>query len=55
MGWPRPDAYPATLSLSLLSSTGGENKMEKFTGQDKDREITYQLLSQTKQAGLGEN
>lgn len=28
--------------------------MEKLMGQGKNREITHQLLSQTKQAGLGD-
>lgn len=39
------------------SSTGqgGENKMKKLVGQDKVREIAYQLLSQAKWAPLGEN
>lgn len=36
-----PDTHPAVLSLPLLNRTGGENHMEKFIGQAKDREITY--------------
>ena len=37
-------AHPA--ALSSLSSTGqGENIMKKLIGQDKDWEITYQLLA----------
>jgi len=39
-------------SVLLLSKTGGENKKEKLMGQDKDREIIYQLLSWAKQTRL---
>jgi len=35
--------------------TGGEYKIKKLLGQDKDREISYQLPSQAKQTQLGEN
>jgi len=54
LGW-LPDAHPATLSLSLLSSMVGENKVENLLVQDKGREITYQLPSRPKQDQLGEN
>ena len=47
-----PDTYPAVLSLPLLHRIGGENKMEKLIGQDKDRAITYQLPSWTEQCQL---
>lgn len=40
-----PDAHPAAFSLPLLNTTRGENKMEKLVEQDKDRKITYRLLS----------
>ena len=41
------------LSLSLLNMMAGESKMKKLVGQDKDREITYQLLSQENRLDLG--
>lgn len=37
------------LSLSLRNRTGGNRKVKKAVGRDKDRGITYQLLSQAKQ------
>lgn len=43
-GW-RPDAHPAALTLSLYN-TEGDSAMKKLLGQDKDKEITYQQLSQ---------
>lgn len=33
----------------------GKNRMRKFAGKDKDREITYQLPSQANYTHLGEN
>lgn len=42
------------LSHSLLSWTEEENRMEKFLGWDKHREITHQLLPQGKQTQLWE-
>jgi len=36
-GW-LPDSHPAALSLLLLNKRGGENKLEKSVG--RDREIT---------------
>jgi len=44
LGW-RPEAHPATPSLLLNDRTERENKMKELLGQDKDEEITYQLLS----------
>lgn len=38
------DTYPATLSL-LLNRTRGGNNMEKLIGQHKGKEITYHLPS----------
>jgi len=43
-----PDPHPATLLLPLLSKAGVGYTTKKLTGQDKDREIAYQLLSQEK-------
>lgn len=43
------------LSHSHLQQVGGENTMKKLLGQDKDREMAYQLPSQAKQARLVEN
>ena len=53
LGW-LPDAHPAALS-HLLNRAGGENKTENLVGQDKDRDITYRLLSRAKQTRLEEN
>lgn len=50
-----PGAHPDALSLPFPNSMGEENKMNKFMGQDKDREITYLLSSWTKQTGYGQN
>jgi len=47
--------HPAALPLSLLNRTGVENRMKTLLGQDKDREVTYQLLSQAKQTQLAED
>lgn len=44
-----PDPHPDAPSLPLLNRTGGQNKMETLMGQDKDRQITEQFLSQVKQ------
>jgi len=44
-----------SLSLCLLHRTRGEKKMEELIGQDKYKEITFQLLSQAKQTQIGEN
>jgi len=38
-----------------LASEGQEKKTRNFMGQDKDREITYQLPSWAKQTRPGEN
>lgn len=43
-----PDTHQTALYLPL-NRTGLENKMKMFVGHDKDREIKYQLQSQTKQ------
>ena len=43
----------AALSLPLLSWTGERKYNARLMGGDKDREITHQLLSRAKQAGLG--
>lgn len=41
---------PPSLSLAPPPQQDrGENKMEKLVGHDKDREITYRLLSVAKQ------
>lgn len=57
VGWPWLVASypPAALSLLLLNGTGKKTRMKKLLSWDKDREIAYQLLSQAKQAGLGED
>lgn len=62
MGWPQLAAkLPPICSLTpCLSGTGREEKIgttgvRKLVSQHKDREITYWLLSQTKQACLGGN
>jgi len=47
-----PDTYPAMLSSLLLNRIRGENKMEKLIGQDKDRELTYQLPPWAKQSTI---
>lgn len=47
LGWV-PDTHPATFSLTLLNRAGEGNKMKKLMGQDKDGEITCQLLPQVK-------
>jgi len=44
----------AALSLPFLSWTGDRKYNERLMGRDKDREITQQLPSQAKQAGLAE-
>lgn len=47
-----PDAHSAALSLLLLlllNRTGGENKIEKLVGQDKEGDTTYQSPSWAKQ------
>ena len=44
----------AALSLPLLSWTGERKYNESLMGQDKDREVTQQLLSWAKQTRLGE-
>lgn len=36
--------YSATLSLSISSRIGGENKMKKLVGQDKDRATTSPVI-----------
>lgn len=54
LGWP-PGAHPDVPSLLFLNSMGEENKVKKFMGQDKDKEITYLLPSRTKQIELGED
>lgn len=38
----------AALSLSLLNRAGGENRMRNLMTRGKDRDSTYQLLSQAK-------
>jgi len=48
LGW-LLGAHQAALPFPLLSRTGGENEMKKLVGQDKGREIAYQLQSQAKQ------
>ena len=53
VGW-LPGAHQAALSLPLFNKTGRENTMKKLVGQDKDKEITPQLLSQAKQTRLRE-
>ena len=50
-----PGAHPAALSLTLLSRAGGENKMKKLVGRDKDRGIACHLPLQAKQSWLGED
>lgn len=49
-----PAVHPAVLPLSLLTKMWGENKMENLLGQDKNREITHQLLSDLKHTHLQE-
>ena len=44
----------AALSLPFLSWTGERKYNERFMTRDKDREITQQLPSRTKQTRLGE-
>lgn len=55
-GWVDPgwlsDTHPATLSLLLLKRAEGENKTKTLAGQDKDKKIPYQSLSQYR-FGLG--
>jgi len=43
------------LPHSFRSRAGGENKVKKLVGRDKDREIAYRLPSQAKQMQLEEN
>lgn len=47
--------HPAALSLQLFNRAGRENKMQKLRGWDKDRDITHQLPSCTKQLQLRED
>lgn len=47
LGWPW-GAHQTTLSLHFLNCTGDIKHNEKFMGWSKDKEITYQLLSQAK-------
>lgn len=54
--WVDLDQLPASHQLlPSLPSTGwgGENKMKKLMGQEKDKETTHPLLSQAKQTSLG--
>jgi len=44
----------AAPSLTHLNWTGEKKYHKRLVGQDKDREITQQLLSQGKQTQLGE-
>jgi len=53
LGW-LPAAHQATVSF-LFNRTGGKNKIKKLIGWDKNREITYQLLSWAKQIRLVED
>lgn len=39
------DPDTTAVSVHFLSRIGEANKMEKFVGIDKDRELNYQLLS----------
>lgn len=43
------NAHPAALSFPLFSRTREENKKKNLVGQDKGREIAYQLPSQANQ------
>lgn len=60
VGWPRPTAkHPNSRTLTPLYPSGTGEKMgrtgaRKLLGQDKDREITYHILSWAKQPQLGE-
>jgi len=45
----RPPLSRSLTPLPQQDGAWGRNKMKKFTGQDKDREITYQLPSRSKQ------
>lgn len=50
------DQLPASHQLHPSLPTtgrGGENKMKKLRGQEKDKETTHPLLSQAKQNSLG--
>jgi len=47
LGW-MPGTHQATLSLPLLSWTGERKRNKRLMGQDKDREIAWQLASQAK-------
>lgn len=51
LGW-LPHAEEAALSLPLLNSKKSENAKNELVEWHKDREITYQLLSQAKQTWL---
>lgn len=51
-GW-MPDGCPAALSFLFLKWTGLENKMERLTGWEKDREIALRLLSQANKLNSG--
>jgi len=42
-GWMAASCPPSRSLIHLLNRTGGENKMRKLMGEDKDREITYLL------------
>lgn len=42
-------AHPAALFSPSFSQDEGENKMEELMGEDKNREITHQLLSHKNQ------
>lgn len=48
-----PDGCPAALSFLFLKWTGLENKMERLTGWEKDREIALRLLSQANKLNSG--
>jgi len=56
VGWPWLDSRcPPSRSITPLLSWTGERKYNKrLVGQDKDREITQQLLLGAKQTQLGE-
>jgi len=53
LGW-LPDAHSLFLK-PLLNKAGGENKVKRLMGQDKDREIKYQVPSPAKQTQPGED
>lgn len=53
-GW-LSGAHQTGLSFLLLSKTGGESKMKKLMGQDKNREMAHHLLSQENETHLGED